>query len=238
MPTAPLKLTHVSFGYHQHKVLDDVTLEVKRGDFVGLIGPNGSGKTTLLQIALGLLQPDDGEAELFGVTASKFKDWPKVGYVPQHAAFETRFPITAREVVAMAGGTAHEVEQALMSVNMHPHAEELLTELSGGQQQRVYIARALVSHPELLILDEPTVGVDTQTQESLYTLLRKLNREQGLTLVLVSHDVDVVAQEVTTVACLNSRIIFHGKPAQAHSAGMIKKLYGGLVRHVHHDHHD
>lgn len=194
-----IKITDLSFSYKSEVILHEVSLTVREGDFLGLIGPNGSGKTTLLKIVLGLLEPTSGTAKLMT---------KKIGYVAKKAGFiSTGFPITVEEVISMAGGSQEEIERVLELTNIASKKKRLLNELSGGQQQRVFIARALLHNPELLILDEPTVGIDSQAQNNFYKLLKKLNQENGLTLILVSHELDVVTKEVSSVACINKKII-------------------------------
>lgn len=221
MNSALLELRDVSFAYQQQPVLEHISLSVNEGQFLGIIGPNGSGKSTLLKIVLGLLRPHEGEVYLFG---SK-QEWNKpyhVGYVSQKAnSFQLEFPATVREVVA-AGLTGKKgllkgirkqdyqlVEAALDQVGMTSFMNRNIGQLSGGQQQRVFIARALVSNSKLLILDEPTVGIDRKSTEQFYELLVQLH-QQGLTLILVTHDFGVVSTLVDQVACLNKRLFFHG----------------------------
>lgn len=226
---------NVSFRYDREPVVEQISFTIPRGDFLGIIGPNGSGKTTLLKIILGILEPTEGKVELFGQEARRFRDRSKLGYVPQMAGSVVRqFPLTVEETVAMVGGKS-EAGKILHLVGMADHRHRLLSELSGGQQQRVFIARALATDPELLILDEPTVGVDQEAQTQFYALLRKLNEEEKLTLVLVSHDIDVVAHEVKHLVCLNCRVVFHGEP-QAMGKGVNEKLYGKNFRFVEHEH--
>lgn len=223
-----IKITDLSFSYKSEVILHEVSLTVKEGDFLGLIGPNGSGKTTLLKIILGLLQPTSGRAELMT---------KKIGYVAQKAGFNAiGFPITVEEVISMAGGSQAEIERVLELTNIASKKKRLLNELSGGQQQRVFIARALLHNPELLILDEPTVGIDSQSQNNFYKLLKKLNKENGLTLILVSHELDVVAKEVSSVACINKNLIYHGQPQELLETDLIEKLYGKNQRLIAHHH--
>jgi zinc transport system ATP-binding protein len=236
---APLVvLEHVCFSYGGEPVLHEVDLEINRGDFLGVIGPNGGGKTTLLRIMLGLARSECGHVRLFGADVREFRDWHRVGYVPQKAVvFESRFPASVAEVVlsGRVGRTglgrpfrsadrAASIE-ALETVGMVDFRDRLIGRLSSGQQQRVFIARALANHPDLLVLDEPTVGVDLEAQEQFYSLLRRLNRDLGTTLVLVSHDVSVIAQEVTRLACLNRTLAFHGSPDDAIRCGAIAQMY-------------
>ena len=243
-----VELDGVGFSYGEVRVLDGIDLTVEPGDFLGIIGPNGSGKTTLLRVMLGLLEPAEGSVRLFGQSPGAFREWRRLGYVPQRAALDPSLPVTVGEVVATglvaslglfqrSGSTERaRVREALVRVGMEAHARTRIGALSTGQQQRVLIARALVSDPELIILDEPTGGVDPEAQTSFYALLQHLNREREVTLILVSHDIGVVAKEVTKLACLNRRLIFHGRPGDFLSDAALNALYGPAVRIVSHDH--
>jgi zinc transport system ATP-binding protein len=243
---AYVELEDVEFSYGQVRVLEGINLVVDPGDFLGIIGPNGSGKTTLLRIMLGLLEPRRGTARLFGNPPTAFRQWGRLGYVPQKVTLDAALPVTAQEVVATGlvpslgsrtRATQRErIREVLGQVGMRAHATARIGALSTGQQQRVLIARALVSNPELLILDEPTGGVDPEAQTSFYALLHHLNREREVTLILVSHDIGVVAKEVTKLACLNRRLIFHGRPGDFLSDAALTALYGPSVRVVSHDH--
>lgn len=248
--TSPVvDLEHVCFSYGGEKVLEEVSLQIRRGDFLGIIGPNGSGKTTLLRIVLGLLHSECGHVRLFGEDVKAFHEWHRIGYVPQKAVvFESRFPASVFEVV-MSGrcgraglGRRFDVEDrdsglyALETVGMIGYRDRLIGNLSAGQQQRVFIARALASSPDLLVLDEPTVGVDLDAQEQFYSLLRRLNRDLGTTLILVSHDIAVIAQEVTQLACLNRTLVFHGSPEEAIHSGAIAQMYRASSWMVSHHH--
>ncbi len=244
-----IEVNHVNFRYANEMVLKDVTLAVHQGDYLGLVGPNGGGKTTLLKIMLGLLQPNDGEVRLFGTPIQKFKHWGDIGYVPQKAVnFDSNFPATVWEVVAMGRYGRKKILQSLTAddraiirrsleqVEMHDLHDRLIGDLSPGQQQRVFIARALAGEPKVIFLDEPTVGVDTATQEKFYTLLNHLNSRLGITLVLVSHDIDVVAEETTEVACINQTIIYHGTAKAFMRTDALAHLYGRGVTPITHHH--
>jgi zinc transport system ATP-binding protein len=211
---APLvEVERVSFSYGAVPALTGVSLAVNPGDFLALIGPNGSGKSTLVRVMLGLLAPSSGAVRLMGEPVASFRRWDRVGYIPQRAAAEPGFPATVREVAALGGrGRAPRaaVDEALALAGMEEHAGRRIGALSGGQRQRVFIARALVSSPALLVLDEPTAGVDAAAQQQFYDLLDRLNRERGITLVLVTHDIGVVTRHARQVACLNQRLAFHG----------------------------
>lgn len=244
-----IHVKNVSFHYGQREVLCDVSFDIHRGDYLGIIGPNGGGKTTLLKIMLGLLRPSLGTVTLFGTDVRKFRDWGKIGYVPQKAVnFDAQFPATVAEVAAMGLSArrglgqrtwrdeAARIDRALSHVDMLAHKEKRIGELSGGQQQRVFIARALVSDPEVIFLDEPTVGVDTATQEQFYLLLKKMNETLGKTLVLVSHDIDVVASEATEIASVNTRLLSHGAPKDFRPDEYMRQAYGKDAKFVEHHH--
>ncbi len=203
-----ISLRNISFDYGTTNVLDGLNMNIEKGDFVGLVGHNGTGKSTLLKIILGVLHPQKGTVTLFGVSVEKFTDWQKIGYIPQKAGLSvSHVPITVEEVVGMEKASSRAIDEALASVDMLIFKKRLLRELSGGQQQRVFIARALVKKPELLILDEPTVGVDVKTQEKFYALMQKLNHEMHLTILLVSHDLHTISHQVHCVMQLDKKTI-------------------------------
>lgn len=244
-----IEVEHVSFAYDRRTVLQDVSFNVHLGDYLGVVGPNGGGKTTLIKIILGLLPNYSGSIKLFGQDIRSFKDHSKIGYVPQKVTnFDVNFPATVEEIVAMGRygriGLFHFpsakdkkiVDAAIDKVGMSNFKHSLIGNLSGGQQQRVFIARALAAEPEVIILDEPTVGVDPETQKTFYALLKELNTQMNLTLILVSHDLDVVASETTEVACINSGLVYHGTSENFVKGEQLAKLYGGDVKFVVHGH--
>lgn len=218
-----IEIKDLFYRYEREYVLKDIHLQVEKGSFLGIIGPNGSGKSTLLKLILGLIKKQEGEIKLFGEPIHRFKDWEKIGYVSQKAnSFNTGFPATVYEVVKSGLtkkiGLFHTVKKqdkekvlaAIEAVAMTPFLKRNIGELSGGQQQRVFIARALVSEPELLILDEPTVGVDAENVYSFYEMLGELNEKLGITLVVVTHDIGSITDKVTHVVCLNKHLCFYG----------------------------
>ena len=245
-----IELHNISFSYTNHEnILENITFSVHKGDYLGIIGPNGGGKTTLLKIMLGLLKPTTGTIKLFGKNINNFKNWEKIGYVPQKAShFDNSFPATVKEVVAMGRYAkrglfhmtnkkdAEKVKEALEQVEMWEYRNRQVGDLSGGQQQRVFIARALATTPEVIFLDEPTVGVDVKTQEQFYELLKKLNRELALTLVLVSHELDVVVKEATEVACINCKLVCYCTPKELMKNGGLEQIYGKDLKYLLHAH--
>lgn len=211
------KLTDVWVSYNGTSVLEGINLTVQQNDFLSIIGPNGGGKTTLLKVIAGLVRPARGVVRVFGESPVRARSL--IGYVPQFSHFDRDFPITVFDVVLMGrlGRAGHgrrfskedreKALEALATVEMVELRGKHLGSLSLGQQQRVLIARALVSEPKLLLLDEPTASVDAPRQSELYELLQKL--KQSLTIVLVTHDIGAVATYVEKIACLNRRLFYH-----------------------------
>ncbi|XJZ26249.1 metal ABC transporter ATP-binding protein [Bacillota bacterium Lsc_1132] len=246
-----IEIKDLSYRYEMDTVLENINLSVLEGAFLAIVGPNGSGKSTLLKLILGLLKPQKGEILLFGEEISQFKDREKIGYVSQKAnSFNTGFPATVFEVVASGLtkklGLFHffkkedkqKVIEALTAVGMESFTERNIGELSGGQQQRVFIARALVSEPSLLILDEPTVGVDAQHVNAFYQMLEDLNKNHRITLLLVTHDVGTISKKVSHVACINKKLHFHGntKEFEQLREDGVSDLYGYGVHVLAHEH--
>jgi zinc transport system ATP-binding protein len=221
-----------------------VNLDIHRGDYFAIVGGNGSGKTTLVRIILGLIQPAHGDVRLFGTPIAEFKDWQKIGYVRQHATnIDTRFPATVFEVAMMGRYASRgllrrttdedraKAEEALREAGIWELKDRYLAELSGGQLQRVFIARALAGEPEVLFLDEPTVGVDAEARENFYELLRTLNEQKHLTVVLVTHDVESVASRAMHIVCVDCRVFFHRSYDE-----YLKSVHTD-VRHIRAPHH-
>jgi zinc transport system ATP-binding protein len=241
------ELTDVTFAYDGVPAVEDVTLRVEAGDFLGLVGPNGSGKSTLLKLLLGVLRPDEGTVSLFDEPAHAFSDGTRVGYVAQETAdAASGMPITVREVVTM-GRYPHagfrrlrredrdRIADAMETVGVSHLADRRLSALSGGQRQRVFIARALAADAELLALDEPTVGVDAESREAFFELLRDLN-DEGLTIVLIEHDIGVVTAFTSKIACINRQLFFHGDSLAFSESDALREAYGANQRLL--DHHD
>ncbi|HIE33102.1 MAG TPA: metal ABC transporter ATP-binding protein [Thermodesulfobacteriaceae bacterium] len=241
-----VEVEKVTFSYNGENVLEEVSLKLFAGDFCALIGHNGSGKTTLLKIIVGLLKPQQGRVRLFGKEIENFHEWWRIGYVPQKVTslVDPVLPLTVAETVGLGlqgkpkshGFSKKEVIlSALERVGLADKADKLLRELSGGQQQRVFLARALVGQPQILLLDEPTTGVDFTAQERFYELLGRLNRE-GLTILIITHDIAVVDRHVKQVACLNRKLVFHGRHEDFCKNPEVCRLIPGphhLVGHLH-----
>ncbi|MEY4480071.1 MAG: hypothetical protein RLZZ267_749 [Bacillota bacterium] len=199
-----INIDHVSFAYQNKQVLTDFNFCVQQRDFVGLVGSNGAGKTTLLKMIVGLHKPTQGQIRLFGQPLEQFKDWHRIGYVPQKSSLNPLFPATVYEVVKsglyvrktmftrMTKEMLQKVEDAMQALGIENLRDSLIGRLSGGQQQRVFLARALVNNPDLLILDEPTIGIDQKTQESFFQLIFHMHQHHNITFLLVSHDLQMV----------------------------------------------
>jgi len=218
-PREVISIKHLWAGYDGDPVLEDINLSVKERDFIGLIGPNGGGKTTLLRVLLGLLPPIRGEVRIYGQSVKEGRR--AIGYVPQTVEFDRDFPISVWDVARMGRlGKRHLLQrytpeddeivaEALRSMEMLDLRDRPIGELSGGQRQRVYIARALATEPQILLLDEPMASVDPQVSTSAYELLRQLN--EHITILMVSHDMSAISSHVKTVGCLNRWLFYHGE---------------------------
>ena len=231
MPKPMIEIRELSFAYNGDTVLDNVHLEIMPGDFTAMIGPNGGGKTTLLKLMLGLLTPDTGSVRIDGKPAREASTY--IGYVPQDVHINHRFPITALDVVLMgmrepqrrwatkSAPNRREALRTLGQLGLADHTQRRIGTLSGGQLQRVFIARALVTRPKLLLLDEPTASIDPQGQMDFFKLLKTLNRE--ITILMVSHDLMAISRHVKSVACVNMQLHYHG---QAEITGdMLQTMY-------------
>jgi zinc transport system ATP-binding protein len=230
------------------QAIDQVNLEIFEKDLIGLIGPNGAGKSTLLGVILGLIKPTHGAVKLFG-EAPKPKNLRLVGYVPQKAqVVDINFPATVDETVLLgrvpSAGLFHRLnkedrqkaDQAMNILGIEDLKERKIGQLSGGQSQRVFIAKAIVDRPKLLILDEPTTGVDAQSKSEFYNTLSRLNRELGITILLSSHDIGIVTRLANKIACINRTLYFCGPTSEFETSSALSKLYdypAGLMIHDH-----
>lgn len=230
-------------------ILQDISFEILRGDYAAIIGPNGGGKSTLMKVILGLIKPDIANIKLFNTKQSSFKQYHKIGYVPQRASLvDDSFPITVQEVINL--GLAYKtslfskiskddhtkIETIMDKIEIKDLKNRKISELSGGQRQRVMIARALVSEPDMLILDEPNTGVDTNSQAKFYELLKKLNTEDNITILFVTHDLGVIVNDVKKVLCINQTLLDCHSPHDVLKNKQMGKLYGvdtDIVCHHH-----
>ena len=243
-----LEARHVTFGYDRELVLDDVSLAIQPRDFLAVIGPNGGGKTTLIKILLGLLEPWSGEVVHRGTNRKG-----RLGYVPQFSTFDKTFPLRVSDVVLMGKLGSRgllrpytrrdrsEVEEVLARLDLADLARVHVSEISGGQLQRVLIARAVISGPEILFLDEPTASIDPESRQSLGELLVDLNR--SIPIVVITHDVTSIAPMVRNIACINRKLHYHA--GNELDQAMLEEVYGcpvelvahGVAHRVLHDHH-
>ncbi|MCD4667200.1 MAG: metal ABC transporter ATP-binding protein [Sulfurimonas sp.] len=239
---------NLSFIVRGQNILSDISLEIFNAEYIAIIGPNGGGKTTLIRMLLGLDKPTTGEIKLFGKKLSDFKEWHKIGFVPQRASLvDQNFPATALDIVKMGrvskrGVFSKEtqedrdaVKDAMFKMDILNLKDKMVGTLSGGQRQRVMIARALASKPEILILDEPNTGVDMVSQKNFYTLLSKLNKEEKITIVFITHDIGVIADDIGRLFTINQKAIICNDPKKAMSCEDMSKLYG-IDAHLIHNH--
>ena len=235
-----VEISNLTVKYPDVKALDDVSFVVKKGDFLGIIGPNGAGKSTLFDSMLGLNTTYTGTIKFFDQDIRKSKKYHKeIGYVPQKPEFEKNFPATVSDVVRMGlrnESDENKIDEILQQLWIHELRNRRIGELSGGQLQRVFIAKALVNNPKILILDEPVTGVDQQSIELFFSILRELNSKQGITIIWSSHDLDAVNKLANHVACLNRTLFFHGESEKFFSDDELVKQYSeaSMQEHMHH----
>jgi len=247
--TAVFEVKDLQYEISNQIIVNSVSFSIKRGEYAAIIGPNGGGKTTLMRLLLSLLKPTSGEIYLFGVKLNRFKSWSKVGFVPQRVSqIDTSFPATVLEVVKMGRISSRGffkkeskedleiVKDSMIKMDVLDIQNKLIGDLSGGQRQRVMIARALASKPEVLILDEPNTGVDVSSQKKFYKLLKELNEKENLTILFVTHDIGVIADDITQLLCINQGLLSCSTAHDALSCDNMSKLYGIDAHVMHHKH--
>lgn len=246
-----INATNVSIFYGQTQVLKNITFSVEKGDFVGLVGPNGGGKTTLVKTILGLLPSYKGKIILLGQDIGKFNQWQKIGYLPQkHTEINPLFPANVGEVVSLGllsvkkypkkinRSDWQEIELILKKFEIANLKDKLIFELSGGQQQKVMLARALISKPEILILDEPSTALDPSSREQFFTYLKKLNKDAKTTIILITHDTGYIGKYANKILYIDHKLVFFGKikdfcPEGENIASCFEKKGTHIIWHQH-----
>lgn len=236
------------FSAANQEILSNVSFEIFSAEYIAIIGPNGGGKTTLIRVLLGLEEATKGEVRIFGKRVKDFKEWHKIGYVPQRATHvDAAFPGTVEDVVNMGRTSKRKlfsrmskedkacVLDAMNKMDVQHLKDKMIGTLSGGQRQRVMCARALASKPEILILDEPNTGVDMVSQKRFYALLRQLNQEEKITIVFITHDIGVIADDIARLFTINQKAIICNNPKEALSCEEMSELYG-IEAHLLHNH--
>jgi len=235
-----IRFSHATFGFPGVVALKDISLDIAEGEFIGVIGPNGSGKTTLCRAVLGLMRPMEGRLQIFDCACEEIRchHRARIGYLPQKGVLDRNFPITVLEAVMMgrfgALGLFHRpgmrdreiALDALTNVGMADHRNTSLGHLSGGQQQRVLIARALAQQPQVLLLDEPTTGIDIATQHSVLDLIRRLHQDLRLTILLITHDINMIRSLVDRLVLLKTRLFAAGPPNEVLKPDLLSQVYG------------
>lgn len=236
-----IRFDHATFGFPGGVIaLKDISLSIHGGEFVGVIGPNGSGKTTLCRAVLGLMAPIEGHLHIFDCACDELRchHRAQIGYLPQKGVVDRNFPVTVLETVMMgrygalglfkrpAGNDQEIAMESLTHVGMEAHKHTALGHLSGGQQQRVFIARALAQQPKVLLLDEPTTGLDITTQHNVLELVQHLHEELGLTVLLITHDINLIRSRVDRLVLLKTRLFAAGPPADVLKPDILRQVYG------------
>jgi zinc transport system ATP-binding protein len=240
-----LSVKNLYCGYGSVEVLSDVSFDVEKGDYIGLAGPNGAGKTTLVKTVLGLSEKFKGIIKLFGQDLRSFNGWGRVGYLSQRVtAFNPLFPAAVKEVVGLGllsqkefpkrFGRADDAKimQSLDLMGISDLHRKPVSDLSGGQQQRVFLARALVSNPELLILDEPGTALDPQSREDFFEFIKKLNRDKGITIILITHDTAQIGQYANKLLYMDKKVVFYGSFSDFCRSAEMHQYFGHFSQHL------
>jgi zinc transport system ATP-binding protein len=243
--SAVLSIKNLSFSYDSTEVLSAISLTIDKGDYIALAGPNGAGKTTLVRLILGLEEKHKGTIEIFGKDSAIFTEWGRIGYLPQEVnVFNPLFPATVKEVVGL-GLLSHKtfpkkfsrsdeakILRALDLMDIALLKDKLVGALSGGQQQRVFLSRALVSDPELLILDEPSTALDPKTREQFFDLAGKLNKDKDVTLIIITHDTAHIGQYAGKLLYLDKRVVFYGGFVDFCRSKEMEQYFGPFSQHL------
>lgn len=244
-----VQVENLNYKINGIEILKNISFSINRGDYLAIVGPNGGGKSTLVNTILGITKNYSGRISLFNQEIGKFKEWNKIGFVPQRVIeIDSKFPITVFETIKLGRMQYFKkfwkdhtsdyeiIDEVMNSLSILDLKDRLIGELSGGQKQRVMIARALVSKPELLFLDEPNTGVDIETQREFYSILTKLNKENGLTIVFITHDIGVIEDSINSLMSINREILKSDKPRTIFNCQVMREVYGinsHLSNHTH-----
>ena len=236
---------HLSFRYNSVEVLSDISFGVNEGDYIGLVGPNGSGKTTAIKVVLGLVKPAKGIVSLFGTNVNDFREWHRIGYLPQKLThFNPHFPATVREIVSSGLFSTKKfpkriqrsdealIDDAMRLTDVADIRHKLIGELSGGQQQRVLVARAIVNRPDLLILDEPTTALDPEARGTFFQTLMGLNQNGNVTIILITHDIASIGKYASKFLYLDKQIIFYGSFEDFCLSEKMTNYFGEFSQHL------
>ncbi len=246
MSDTAIELNDVRVTIGGTPVLEGITLSVREGEIMSIVGPNGSGKSTLLRTVMGLLKPERGTVRVRGRAPGTLPRGT-IGYLPQKSSVDFAMPVSVHDVVAMARYAGKgfverldttdrsRIDESLESLEIAPLRDRHFGSLSGGQKQRALIARALALEPRILLLDEPSTGLDAVAQDSFYQILLRLRDEKKLTIVMVSHDIGAISSVVDSLACLKTRLHFHGTPTDCFRSGSLDSVFGKNIHYVKHD---
>jgi zinc transport system ATP-binding protein len=231
-----IQTENLTFCYNGIEIISNISFSVEKGDYLGIVGPNGSGKSTLIKNILGILQPDKGNIYLFTEPLAAFREWNKIGYLPQRlSALNAHFPGTVQEIVSLGiRGKAKQqnIKQTLNLMGIEHLSQRLIGELSYGEQQRTMLARALAGRPDVLIFDEPTAALDPETREIFYSLTQELNKSQGTTIILITHDTGVIGKYARQLLYLDKKIIFSGTFENFCTSRDMTGFFGSVSQHV------
>ena len=241
-----VEVQNLNYIIDEITILKNISFTINRGDYIAVVGPNGGGKSTLINTILGLNKDYQGKISLFGEDLQQFDSWSKIGFLPQRVVeVDSKFPITVYETVKLGRMKNFKkfwrdnskdikiVDKIMKSLKILDLKDRLIGELSGGQKQRVMIARSLVSEPELLFLDEPNTGVDIETQREFYSILKDLNKNRGLTIVFITHDIGVIEDNITSLISINREILKSDKPRTIFNCQVMREVYG-IDSHLNH----
>jgi zinc transport system ATP-binding protein len=230
-----INVDNLTFCYNGLEVISNISFAVKKGDYLGIAGPNGSGKSTLIKNILGILRPQKGAVDIFGQPLTSFRQWNRIGYLPQRiSALNNHFPSTVEEIVqlGMAKRNTIALKRSLELMGIAHLATRLIGELSYGEQQRTMLARTLISLPDLLIFDEPTTALDPETRDIFYSLTDEMNRTNGTTIVLITHDTSVIGKYARNLLYLDKKLIFSGTFEDFCASPDMTGFFGPISQHM------